>query len=184
MQNIKLSDGIRLYQGVMFDYDNPDAADVPIEVIAHHLSLVCRFAGGVKHFYSVAQHCVLASYIAPPGFEYAALLHDTAESVTNDIPRPFKVEKIPGFKEIEARIEGSMARKFGTPYPLPREIRWVDDVMLKLEKQVLLPWDTSNWEILDWVGDVSHLAEKLDFSEWHWSRAKHEFLERYQELRP
>lgn len=184
MNNIKLSDGIRLYQGVMFDYDNPDAADVPIEVIAHHLSQICRFAGGTEHFYSVAQHCVLASCIAPHGHEYDALLHDTAEAVTNDIPRPFKVEKIPGFKDIEARIESSMARKFGTTYPLSREVRWCDDVMLKIEKQVLLPWDTTNWEVLDWVGDVSHIAKELDLSEWHWTRAKQEFLDRYEELRP
>jgi hypothetical protein len=184
MQNIKLSDGIRLYQGVMFDYDNPDASDCPIEVIAHHLSMICRFAGGVKHFYSVAQHCVLASTIVAPGFEYDALLHDTAETVTNDIPRPFKVEKIPNFKEIESRIEASMARRFGTRYPLTPEVRLVDDVMLKLEKQVLLPWDDSNWEILDYVGDVSHLADKLDFSSWTPERAKQEFLDRYEELRP
>lgn len=184
MENVKLSDGIRLYQGVMFDYDNPDAADVPIEVIAHHLGMICRYAGGVKHFYSVAQHCVLASHLVPPEHAYTTLLHDTAEAVTNDIPRPFKVEKIPGFKEIEERIEASMARKFGFTYPLPKEVRWVDDVMLKLEKAALLPWDKSNWSALDYLGDVDHLAEGLDFSEWTPAVAKARFLERYEELRP
>jgi hypothetical protein len=149
--------------------------------------MICRFAGGVKHFYSVAQHCVNASRLAEvlfPGHEYDTLMHDTSETVTNDIPRPFKVEKIPGFKEIEERIEGSMARKFGSTYPLSNEVRWLDDCMLKLEQKVLLPWDKSNWTAIEYIGDVSHLEHLVDLSEWDWRRAKAEFLTRYEELRP
>ena len=60
---ITLDRGIQLYSGVFFDYNNPDESDVGIDDIAHALSHVCRFAGHVSSFYSVAQHCVNTSYI-------------------------------------------------------------------------------------------------------------------------
>ncbi|WP_051504140.1 hypothetical protein [Sphingomonas jaspsi] len=178
---IPLSAGIRLFSGVMFDYDNPHLSDVAVQDIAEGLGKICRFAGQCRHFYSVAQHAVNASYIVAEGFEFDALMHDTAEAFTNDIPRPMK-SKIPGFKELETRIEGAMSRLFNFSYPLPPEVRLVDDQMLKLEKEELLPNDHSNWAILDYVGDVSHLKPRVDLTPWPADLATYRFLERYEEL--
>jgi hypothetical protein len=180
-ENISLSAGIRLFSGVMFDYDNPHLTAVAIQDIAEGLGKICRFAGQCRHFYSVAQHAVNASYIVAPGFEFDALMHDTAEAFTNDIPRPMK-SKIPGFKDLEALIEGAMSKQFNFSYPLPPEVRLVDDQMLKLEKEDLLPNDKSNWVILDYVGDVSHLRDKVDLSMWPAELATFRFMQRYEEL--
>lgn len=182
-QVLQLSEGIRLYSGVMFDYNDPDACDVQIEDIAHALSNICRFSGHCRHFYSVAQHAVLASCIAPHGFEYDALMHDTAEAFTNDLPRPLKVQ-IPGFKKLEQDIEGAMGRRFGFNYPLSPEIIRVDNMMLSLEKDALMTDDTT-WACLGGVEeDARKIAHLVDMSSWSAHRAKLEFLQRYEELRP
>lgn len=179
---IQMSDGIRLYSGVMFDYSSPHDCAVDIHDIAEGLSKICRFAGQCCHFYSVAQHAVNASYIVEEGFEYDALLHDTAEAFTNDIPRPMKM-RIPGFKELEASIEGAMSLRFGFSYPLPPAVRLVDDQMLKLEKEALLLNETQEWQILDYVGDVSHLLDRVDLTCWSADIARDRFLQRYEELK-
>jgi hypothetical protein len=178
---VSLSDGIRLFSGAMFDYNNPAACDVAIEDIAHAASQICRFAGHTKHFYSVAQHAVNASMIVAPGFEFDALMHDTAESFTNDIPTPLKVA-VPMFKELELRIEAAMAAKFNFAFPLPAEVKLVDTQMLGFEKAALLPQDTSQWEMLQGVPLPDHLRQRIDLRSWAPEQAKRNFLARYEEL--
>lgn len=180
MDQIKLSDGIRVYSGAMFDYNNPGAADIAIEDIAHGLSNICRYAGQCKHFYSVAQHAVNASFIVPPEHAFDTLMHDTAEAFTNDIPTPLKVA-LPVFKQLEIRIESAMSELFGFTYPLAPEVKLADAQMLALEKEVLLPNDKSEWEMLRGV-QYAHLRTLVDLSSWTPERAKHEFMDRFQEV--
>ena len=49
--------------GVFWPVD-PRPEDVEIEDIAHALSLICRYCGHVREFYSVAQHSVLVARAA------------------------------------------------------------------------------------------------------------------------
>jgi len=58
---VELGHGIRLLSGVLFDYGAPEKCEVKIEDIAAALSKVCRFAGHIHRFYSVAQHAVNVS---------------------------------------------------------------------------------------------------------------------------
>ncbi|EHX4642962.1 hypothetical protein ABJX56_000961 [Shigella dysenteriae] len=44
-----------------------------INDIAVSLSNICRFAGHLSHFYSVAQHAVLSSQLVPQEFAFEAL---------------------------------------------------------------------------------------------------------------
>jgi hypothetical protein len=177
---VMMGDGIRLLSGAMFDYDNPAASDVRIEDIAGALSKVCRFAGHIPQFYSVAQHAVNTSRIVPPEYAFTALLHDTAEAFTNDLPTPLKFKAGDFFKPLEIRIESAMAARFGFAYPLPDPVKLADLQMLALEKEYLKR-DHSQWDCLDGV-DYEHLRPLIYLSPMTASRAERLFLERYFEL--
>lgn len=80
--------------------------DIRIEDIARALSNICRYAGQINRFYSVAQHSVLVSEIVPPRLRLEAMLHDAAEAYLGDLPAPIK--RLPNFlfyREAEHHIE-------------------------------------------------------------------------------
>jgi len=178
---IALTEGIQLYSGTYFDYGAPERSDVTIEDIALALSHVCRFAGHVSRFYSVAQHCVNASRLVAPQFAFTALMHDTAEAVMNDIPTPLKIT-VPAFKDLEVRIEQAMSSRFGFQFPLPAAVKIADLQMLKLERDVLKP-SADEWEILAGI-QTEAIAHLVDMSFWDSWSARQMFLKRYEELRP
>lgn len=178
MNTIQLTDGIRLYSGAMFNYNAPEDSDVTIDDIAHALSHVCRFAGHIKYFYSVAQHAVNVSYLVPPEDALAGLLHDTSEAFTNDLPTPLKIA-FPIFKTLEVKIESAMAKKFGFQFPLPESVKYADLQMLRLEKEEIKE-DFSPWQVL---GGVELPNDKhLWMIETTPAEAKRRFLSRYKEL--
>lgn len=176
---IKMDDGIALLSGAMFNYNKPEESNVTIEDIASAVSNVCRFSGHLPRFYSVAQHLVNASRIVPPEFAFTALMHDTAEAFTNDLPTPLKFA-LPIFKELEVKIESAMAEKFGFEYPYPAEVKLADTQMLLLEKNYVKE-DSNEWEYYNDV-EFEHLKDLVDLDSWQPRRAKREFLERFQEL--
>jgi hypothetical protein len=112
---------IQTYSGQKFYPCNPDPEAVRIVDIAHALSMICRFAGNVKTFYSVGQHCVytadwlLCHFESKKGHGLSknqirqiallGLLHDAAEAYMGDIPRPVKAQ----FREAKA-IEDRLLR--------------------------------------------------------------------------
>ncbi len=177
---IQLYHGIALLSGSMFDYNNPEGSEVEIEDIATALSNVCRFAGHVNYFYSVAQHVVNCSLIVPPQHAFTALMHDTAEAFTNDLPTPLKAA-FPVFKELETRIETAMSKRFGFEYPLPPEVKLADTQMLKIEKEKVKK-DFTEWDILTGI-ETDDLLQYVDVRPMTPHRAKHKFLERYYELK-
>lgn len=146
---IPLTGGIMTNSGAYFDYNHPEEWDGPIEDIAHALSNICRFAGHTDRFYSVAQHCVNASYIVPQEYAFTALCHDMAEAFTNDITTPLKTA-LPIFKELEQRIESTMANRFAFDYPYPDEVHLADKKMLKIERERLFKKANKleEWEML------------------------------------
>ena len=83
------SDWIHTFTGRHFYPLNPNADDVDIEDIAHALANTCRFNGHVSTFYSVAQHCVLASQYCESDPLWA-LMHDAAEAYLPDVAAPVK----------------------------------------------------------------------------------------------
>jgi hypothetical protein len=93
--------------GNYVDLIEPKADTILIEDIAHHLALTCRYSGGVRRFYSVAEHCCLVADLVkyvrsetydPAGefaedlsyYQQAALMHDAAEYAINDVTAPAK----------------------------------------------------------------------------------------------
>ena len=177
---------IALLSGAKFNYNKPEESDVTIDDIATALSNICRYAGHLPRFYSVAQHLVNTSRIVKPEYAYTALMHDTAKAFTNDLPTPLKWA-LPIFKDLETSIEGAMAKKFGFQFPYPAEIKEADTVMLILEKNYI-KGDNSVWPAYQEIEREilrrkNKLLKLVDLDSWQPRRAKREFLERYEELK-
>jgi 5'-deoxynucleotidase YfbR-like HD superfamily hydrolase len=183
MNAIPLTAGISMLSGSYFDYLNPDECPLTIDDIATPLSNICRFAGHLPRFYSVAQHVVNCSYIVSPAFAFDALMHDTAEAFTNDLPTPLKTA-LPIFKELEVKIESAMSRRFGFTYPLAPEVKLADAQMLGLEATYVKELK-EKWAVLDGI-EYEHLKDMpgVDLTSWTPRQAKANFIRRYQELRP
>lgn len=181
---VQMNQGIRLVTGQLFSYYEPHLTEVSVEALAKSLSHICRFAGHVQYFYSVAQHAVNCSYIVDEEHAFAALMHDTAEMATNDLPTPLKhyVEDIAGpvFKELEIRIESAMAERFGFEYPLHPAVKLADLQMLGLEKDAVKQ-DHSEWATLEGV-EYAHLQDKVDLAYMPPEKAEQLFLHRFMEL--
>lgn len=179
---VEMGHGIRLLSGVLFDYNAPEKCAVEITDIAAALSKVCRFAGHIHQFYSVAQHAINTSRIVPEKYAFTALMHDTAEAFTNDLPTPLKFA-VPIFKELEEKIESAMAQRFGFQYPLPPAVKHADLQMLLIEKE-RLKRDHSHWAVLDGIYLSCDLEAKVDLRPMTPKRAMQAFLDRFSELAP
>lgn len=177
---IQLAHGIRLRSGTLFNYNAPHESEVRIDDIAAALSKVCRFAGHIPYFYSVAQHAINTSLIVSPQHAFTALMHDTAEAFTNDLPTPLKAV-IPAFRELEERIESAMGARFGFQYPLPQEVRHADLQMLAIEK-AYIKGDHSRWDVLDGVKYL-HLLDLVNLEHEPTAKIEQNFLDRFEELR-
>lgn len=161
--------------GRYFNFLNPDHADISITDIAVGLSNTCRFGGQCKRFYSVAEHCVLMSYIVPEGFERIALMHDAAEAFTGDVPKPLK-QLLPDFAVIEKRVESAVAAAFILPSEMPQEIKVADRKMLCAE-QVQVMGNSDQW-----VHTQSTTPADVVVLFWTPKRAEQAFIDRYNEL--
>lgn len=189
--DVKLEDcWISLLSGAQFNYNFPEQSDVTIEDLAAATSNICRFAGHLPRFYSVAQHLTNASRLVegmlgditrPEVFD--AHMHDTAEAFTNDLPTPLKWA-LPIFKELEGKIESAMGQKFGFQFPYPDIVKEADTIMLMLEKYYVKE-DFSVWPHYEKYTPeyVEQYRQYVDLNSWQPVRAKREFLERYNKLK-
>lgn len=149
----------------------PDFTDVRIDDIAHALSLMCRFGGHCKSFYSVAQHSVLVASLVPQKYRLAALLHDAAEAYMADVLRPIK-QSLPELQLFEHKLNCVIADTFGFDYPFHPCIKEADNVMLATEKRDLMASSTHPWAelpaptaaiIVPWLPDT---AKKIFLDEY------------------
>lgn len=144
-------DWMRTYTGRRFYPLEPRARDVALEDIAHALSLLCRYTGHVRKFYSVAEHSVyvtsvvatrlLASGKSGPANANVirwALLHDAAEAYVGDMGRPLKHQpEMSLYRETEARVMGAIAERFGLIGTEPALVRDVDKEIIGTEARIL-----------------------------------------------
>jgi len=149
---------IQTFSGVKYYPLEPLAEDVRLEDIAHALSLVCRFGGHCKQFYSVAEHSIrcceyvnrkcLLTRSSKKHILLAALMHDAAESFLADISRPVK-KTMRQFSDIEDLNIKAIAEKFQFGYPWNEEVEyWVkraDNVMLATEARDLMAPPPEKW---------------------------------------
>lgn len=116
--------------------------------IAQALSRIPRFNGHTHQFYSVAQHCVLASQLVPPEDALAALLHDASEAYIGDMISPIKA-LLPGYRIIEQRIGVAIAERFGIDPEMPASVKQADLQLLATERRDLLPESAQEWSCLE-----------------------------------
>lgn len=124
--------------------------------IAQALSRIPRFNGHTRQFYSVAQHCVLASQLAPPDDALAALLHDAPEAYIGDMISPLKAQ-LPTYRLIEQRIWAAIAKRFGIDPVMPDSVKHVDLQLLATERRELLPASSQVWPCLEGVEPLPDL---------------------------
>jgi uncharacterized protein len=130
---------IQTYTGKKFYPLEPRIADVCIEDIAHSLSMLCRFTGHCRSFYSVAEHSIRVSRLCSPANQLYGLLHDQTEYVLNDVSSPLKRSGyFEDYRRIEKRLHVVMCQKFGLPEEEPAEVKEADLQMLATEARDLL----------------------------------------------
>lgn len=175
-QNINRST-IALSSGAYFDFSCPNLStdNLSIQDIARGLANTCRFGGQCNGFYSVAEHSVLVSRIAPIGFEYEALMHDAGEAVLGDIPKPLK-QLLPDYMALERQVDASLAASFDFQYPKSSEVKKLDYMMLAAE-QIQVMGNSDIWALTHGVAPAN---VKVEF--WSPEVAYREFMRRYEEV--
>ena len=133
-----MKSSILTFSGKSFDVLDPSPEMIDLEDIASALSKLCRFGGHAQQFYSVAEHCTLASRMAEkisPSDRVLmawALMHDASEAYLVDLPRPIKGQ-LPDYVRLEDSIQQAISKRFDLPWPMPDEVHQIDGDMLAFE---------------------------------------------------
>jgi hypothetical protein len=158
---------------------DPRPGDFVVEDIARGLSRLNRYLGGTRegHGYSVAQHCVLGSWIIEPQWRLSFLMHDAPEAYTGDIITPVKEILGPVFCDMENRIMWAMAKqyRFAWTDKAQAAVKWADATMLNTEVRDLVPY-----RVLRQPPPEAALPFRI--RPWSAARARAAFLERFWEL--
>ncbi len=118
--------------------------DIDIKDIAHALSLLCRFNGHCKSFYSVAEHCIRVSGLLKGlDSQLTGLLHDATEAYMADIARPVKWA-LPEIRRVESIISIAINTKFELKGDW-QAVKQADNVLLATEARDLMFTNGKEW---------------------------------------
>lgn len=144
--------------GELIDILDIRPEQIHVRDVAHHLSLECRYGGGTRRHYSVAEHSVIVSVLAQrhaggitiaDGPTMAAkwgLLHEIFESYARDIPRGQKTRTWLEFPDGELRpyaevendfLRDVVAPKFGLRWSIPAVVGEEDRKVCGTEMRLL-----------------------------------------------
>ena len=134
---------MRTFTGRLYQPLNIDPLALDIRDVAHALSLLCRFGGHARTFYSVAQNSVQVSRIAE-GLDPAAalwgLLHDASEAYLGDVPSPRKATEVfAPYRDAERVLQAALFECFGCFGPVPAAVHVADETQLAIEFRDLMP---------------------------------------------
>lgn len=171
---------IQVFSGRFVDLENPQEENIHIEDIAHSLSQLCRYTGHTREFFSVAQHSVLASYIAERIYldldlAYSMLFHDTHEAYLGDMSSPLKRLVNGKYFKLGETFDKVIASKFNVDlwHPLIDEI----------DKRLCITEAKELMNVSE--GDFWHDAEPydIDIIPWTPKQSKYAFLASYEFLK-
>lgn len=179
---MNLDNCILTYTGRYVNLRDPDPKTIDITDIAHALSQINRFGGHTRRFYSVAQHSILASQMAPLKYRLHVLLHDAAEAYLGDMVMPLKTMSANReYRELEGVMQARIYHRFGLGLLQSDEcnacIRQADLTMLATERRDLMPPDMTPWPILEGVTPRASTIMPLNPL-----NAESTFLTRFKEL--
>lgn len=169
---------MQTFTGKQFWPLRPDPEHVDILDIAHALSLICRYGGHARRFYSVAEHSVLLSYAVPSEHALWALMHDAAEAYVGDMVRPLK-HQMPAYRAVEDRVLAAIAVRFDLPHReglIPAVVKDADNRILLDERAAILTPTDHSWG----VDDLEPLGVKV--RGWEPVMAELAFRDRFEEL--
>jgi hypothetical protein len=173
-------DWMQTFTGKAFYPMEPRSVDVDPVDIAHALSLICRFGGHSKHFYSVAEHCVLISQWvereAGPEEALWGLLHDATEAYVGDMVRPLK-NSMPDYRLAEAKVMTAICAHFWIPRTQPQIVHEADSRILLNEKNAVMGRAPASWA----VDDLEPLPGIYPVG-WDPKPAEFAYLERFHTL--
>lgn len=186
---------IKLNGGRSFNFLRPYLVIPSVWEIANSLSKICRFTGQLTYFYSVAQHSVVLSHLVPNAHAFGALMHDSVESVLGDVASPLK-QLLHDYKSMEIPAEQEFQAYYG--YDVTPEVHRWDKRIVAYEAAAFMPESRKllgpnlglhvgvlSWkEPKTWAPKNLYKAWRLwDLGRpWSPSRARREFLARYDEL--
>jgi len=172
----KKSAWIQTYTGVAFKPFNFSVEDINIEDIAHALSMLCRYNGHTDKFYSVAEHCVHASYLVSEDIALHALLHDAAETYMSDVLGPLK-KFFPDLKKLEHSLSDGICERFDLDKAQEHEVKHADLLMTAIEKDVAMGPPP-----IPWPHKLPAAPDTITLEFWSPVEAEKEFLKRYEEI--
>lgn len=174
----RLGDWIQTYTGKIFYPIDPRPWEISLEDIAHSLSLLCRFTGHTREFYSVAEHSVRVSWLCPDEHAAWGLMHDASEAYIADLTRPIKRFSDLGepYLRIETRLMHCICQRFGLPSEQPECVSKADLVLLMTEKRDLCEGHNSK----PWEDTEDSLTEVIE--PWPHRIAEQRFLQRAKAL--
>jgi hypothetical protein len=156
----------------------PRPDDVNIHDIARHLSMLCRWTGACKNFYSVAEHSVYVSRLVPREHALTALLHDAPEYVLNDVNKPTKIS-LPDYQELEdLNWREAIAPAFGLPLEIPECVHVADRMVGRAEQLQIMPVMPGHDRCYNGTKDGANITIHC----WPPRLAERLFLERYAEI--
>lgn len=140
-------DWMQTYTGRTFYPLDPRPEDIDARDIGHALSMIIRFGGHCRRFYSVAEHSLIIADHVPESDALWALLHDASEAYVNDLVRPLKYA-LPAYRRIESKVMIAIRKHFRLPAK-PDSIKQVENRLLLTERQQLMAPPPKPWFVDD-----------------------------------
>lgn len=183
------SSSIQTYSGILIDLKNPNIEDILVPDIAHQLANTCRYTGACRKFYSVAQHCILASKLVEGSDHSSAelklqvLLHDATEAYLGDVSTPLKT-LLPDYRAIEDKFQKVIIKRFGLQIPDFAHIKFYDRLALDIESKALMGPRHSVWDKykVDFPIDYELDYSLLSIAPMTADEAETEYLKTFNEL--
>jgi uncharacterized protein len=155
----RIGDWLQTAHGRAFWPLDPRASEVFLDDIGHHLSMLCRYGGAVRSFYSVAEHSVRVADETARLIRFAGgsaeavragalwgLLHDASEAYLVDVPRPVKHSpEMNPYRAIEARVQAAICERFGLPIEEPPAVHEADALLRATEARDLMATPPMPW---------------------------------------
>lgn len=161
----------------------PHRGAIDLHDIAHSLSLLCRYAGHIDRFYSVAQHSIMVSLLVPAKDALWGLMHDASEAYLLDIPAPLKkMDALRPYREAEAKLMRAIALTFHMESEQPESIHEADLKARRVEAEELMSPPVDNWtsNLPEYSANDRILFKRI--ANMGMYQAEKAFLARYEEI--